>query len=147
MPDKCWCGKELVKVVERGDPQEPTESHLECPTHGEDWRWRECDRRRLRTRKGGWRTRDPHHRQCDIVGIVPAWVCRGCEIPDLDRKAKLWDASGEKLVEAVGLGATCRCAYMDARTTPPETCIEAQEAAKAALAAHSAAEKEASNAR
>ncbi len=103
-------------------------------------RWRECDRRRLRTRKGGWRTRDPHHRQCDVVGIVPAWICRGCEIPDLDRKAALWDACGGLLVEAVKTDEA-RCAHK-----PCATCGEGDSGdcdVSAALAAHADAMKEA----
>lgn len=115
--------------------------------------WRECKRRHLREIRGGWRTRDPHHRQCGPCGIVAPWVCASCEIPDLDRKAALWDACGEKLVAVAeetkrlcdeetqkSVASAIRPAWCSPMTKHGKTLVCLAEAA---LADHEAAEKEA----
>ena len=98
MPDKCArCGKELEK---HGLP-----AVWICEDHGENWRWRPC-----KERVDYWANnmlarcnelRFLFSEGADNVPQVSPATCASCLIPDAMRAKRMWDACGEKLVEAV----------------------------------------------
>lgn len=139
MRRKCWCGQRLQENIHPSPVPESPNRAIQtwlCPDHEENWKARPCGR----AQDGDY----GYERICSAGGgftmmatVAQARFCGSCTIPSEAVKARLWDACGELLVEAVKHAAACD------KWDLPVVRRECQKAYGAALAAHAKAEKEA----
>lgn len=122
----CWCDLTLVDG--------------KCPVHGEKWRRRECELSRPGYPEEGGEPMRICLGPCG-PGYVTMDYCDECNIPPRLASAALWDACGEKLVEAVK--AMCR-GVCDAEIKSGVGGCD-HRLAQAAIAAYEEAEKEAAS--
>jgi len=154
--ERCWCGKELFEVELCACPtdQQRLSDRRECPTHGENWRWRECGYAgKERHVSGGWLrycSLSARFNEAHVPDEMWSEDCASCPIP---AKGELI----EKLVEAVEAWGEVEAHEREcetcARMGPEETTCEASyklsiwadRKRRAALAAHEKAQKEAAS--